>query len=45
MRLHRRVMRNRMSVYLLLFIVLCAVLGIAVLWLVFQLFIKWITLD
>jgi hypothetical protein len=34
-----------MSIHLLLLIVLCAALGGTVLWLVFQLVIKWLTLD
>ncbi|MDQ0036849.1 hypothetical protein J2W30_004624 [Variovorax boronicumulans] len=34
-----------MSTPLLLFIALCAALGATVLWVVFQLFIMWITLD
>jgi hypothetical protein len=34
-----------MSVYLMLFIGLCAALGITALWGVMQLFITWITLD
>jgi hypothetical protein len=45
MRLHRRTRRSRMSDYLLLFIALCAALGITVLWVVLHLFIQWITLD
>lgn len=42
---HDRLMRNRVSVYLLLLIVLCAALGIVAAWLVLELLIKWITLD
>lgn len=34
-----------MSAYLQLLIALCAALGITFLWVVLQLFIKWITLD
>jgi len=34
-----------MSTSLLVFIALCAALGTTVLWVVFQLFIMWITLD
>lgn len=34
-----------MSNYLLFFVALCAALGTTVLWVLFQLFIMWITLD
>jgi len=34
-----------MSIHLLLLIVLCAIFGGTVLWLVFELLIKWLTLD
>lgn len=34
-----------MSIHLLLLILLCAVFGGTALWLVFQLLIKWLTLD
>ena len=44
MRVHRTT-EDRMSIHLLLLIVLCAVFGGTVLWLVFELLIKWLTLD
>lgn len=44
MRVHRTT-EGRMSIQLLLLIVLCAVFGGTVLWLLFQLLIKWLTLD
>jgi len=34
-----------MSIHILLLIALCSVLGGTVLWLMFQLLIKWLTLD
>ena len=45
MRLHRYNARPPMSNYLLFFLALCAALGTTVLWVLFQLFIMWVTLD